>query len=91
LLAAACRCWLGNLAHILGEHTQAEQLLRQSLPVLREIGRLTGLGLALIYLSRVVLALGRPLEAKELLQESLALGREVGNRWAVSCFIDLVR
>ena len=44
LLAAVSRCWLGNLAHSRGEHSQAEQLLRQSLPVLRKIGKLTGLG-----------------------------------------------
>lgn len=84
LMTALSTALLGFVAHAQGDYKQAERLLRKSLPTLREIGKLWGLGLTLDYLSRTVLALGQPAEARVLLEESLATSRELNDRWSMA-------
>jgi predicted ATPase len=84
LVAAYSRSMTGFAVFGLGEYSLAEQLIRERLPLLRQLGKLWGLVFSLAYLSNILLILEKDAEAEQLLLEGLAISREMGDRWAVA-------
>jgi len=78
-MRAHCLSYLGSLMQVLGEFSEAEKLLRESLELAREISYRHSIGLALDGLGRVAYSQGRYEEAEAFFSESADLFQEIGD------------
>lgn len=81
---AKALCTAGILASNRGEYEVARELLEQSVMLWRQVGTLSGLGLALIRLGKVVDSQGYNGEARALSDESTTVLRAAGDKWGLA-------
>jgi tetratricopeptide (TPR) repeat protein len=71
---------------MLGQHNEAQQMLRESLAISRVLGDHWAIATALNHLGLVALSQGdaERMEAQDLLRESVAMFQELGERWSMA-------
>ncbi|MBW3588796.1 MAG: tetratricopeptide repeat protein [Actinobacteria bacterium] len=75
--------WLGNIAHMRGDHAKSKEYFEEAMKVARAVGTPLGIARSLYALAREAHWDGDFTQEKVLLEESLALARETGDTAAI--------